>query len=176
MTLLEQLTACRFLPVVTARDVDTTVHLTSALALGGMTGLEITLRTPAALSCISALKAQHPGMLVAAGTVLTPDDALAAREAGADFCVSPGISEPLLELTASEGINWLPGVATASELMLGLSHGLQVFKLFPAVPAGGHDGTAPPRPRCRSAPSRSSRSPRSPCSVAPRIASGPGAT
>lgn len=137
MTLTEQLQACRILPVVTARDIDTTVHLASALAQGGMAGIEITLRTPAALDCISAVKAQHPGMLVAAGTVLTPDDARAARDAGADFCVSPGLGEALLAATAAEGIPWLPGVATASEVMLGLSHGHEVFKLFPAAAVGG---------------------------------------
>ena len=137
MTLIEQLQACRILPVITARDIDTTVHLASALAQGGMTGIEITLRTPAALACIGAVKAQHPGMLVAAGTVLTPDDARAARDVGADFCVSPGLSEALLAVSAAEEIPWLPGVATASEVMLGLSHGRDVFKLFPAAAVGG---------------------------------------
>jgi len=137
MTLVEQLQACRILPVVTAQDVDTTVLVASALSLGGMAGLEITLRTPQALECISAVKTQHPGMLVAAGTVVKPSDAIAAREAGADFCVSPGISTALLEATAAENIAWLPGVATASDVMLGLAHGHEVFKVFPAVPVGG---------------------------------------
>lgn len=137
MTLFEQLSACRFLPVVTAQDVDTTVLLASALSQGGMAGIEITLRTPAALECIAAVKAQHPGMLVAAGTVLAPGDAEAATAAGADFCVSPGISASLLEFTAKQDIDWLPGVASASDVMLGLAWGLHLFKLFPAVPVGG---------------------------------------
>lgn len=137
MTLFEQLMACRFLPVVTALDVDTTVLMASALSKGGMAGIEITLRTPEALECISAVKAQHPGMLVAAGTVLGPADAEAAMSAGADFCVSPGISEQLLSFTNSQEIPWLPGVASASEVMLGMAGGLALFKLYPAVPIGG---------------------------------------
>ncbi|MFK7976215.1 MAG: bifunctional 4-hydroxy-2-oxoglutarate aldolase/2-dehydro-3-deoxy-phosphogluconate aldolase [Halioglobus sp.] len=137
MTLFEQLSACRFLPVVTAENVDATVLLASALAKGGMAGIEITLRTPAALDCIAAVKAQHPGMLVAAGTVLTPKQADAAVAAGADFCVSPGISSEMLAHTAGNQLGWLPGVATASEVMLGVNGGLTLFKLFPAVAAGG---------------------------------------
>lgn len=137
MTLFEQVSACRFLPVVTAEDVDTTVLLASALAKGGMAGIEITLRTPAALDSIAAVKAQHPGMLVAAGTVLDPEGADAAQAAGADFCVSPGISASLLAHTAQNQMGWLPGVATASEVMLGVNSGLSLFKLFPAAAVGG---------------------------------------
>lgn len=137
MTLFEQVSACRFLPVVTAEDVDSTVLMASALATGGMTGIEITLRTSAALECIAAVKAQHPGMLVAAGTVLNPADADAAQAAGADFCVSPGITAQLLAHTAEKRIRWLPGIATASDVMLGVNHGLSLFKLFPAVAVGG---------------------------------------
>lgn len=139
MTLLEQLSACRFLPVVTAQDVDETVMLASALSQGGMTCMEITLRTPAALECIHAVKVQHPGMLIAAGTVLNGVDARAAREAGADFCVSPGITEELLNAMREMQLPYLPGVSTASEVMLGLAHNLQLFKLFPAVAVGGID-------------------------------------
>lgn len=139
MTLFEQLSACRFLPVVTAEDVDSTVLLASALAKGGMAGIEITLRTPAALECIAAVKAQHPGMLVAAGTVLNPRQADTAVVAGADFCVSPGLTMELLEHTIEHRIAWLPGVATASEIMLGVNAGLTLFKLFPAAAAGGVD-------------------------------------
>ena len=87
---------CRVLPVVTAREVDATVQLTRTLFQGGMQAVEITLRTAAALDSIRAVKAEVPGMLVAAGTITNPDDLQAALAAGADFCVSPGSTERLL--------------------------------------------------------------------------------
>jgi 2-dehydro-3-deoxyphosphogluconate aldolase/(4S)-4-hydroxy-2-oxoglutarate aldolase len=128
---------CRVLPVITAVDVASTVQLTRALASGGMTAVEITLRTDAALDSIRAVKAELPAMLVAAGTIIRPDDLDAAMNAGADFCVSPGITESLLRASSEMGVDFMPGAATASEVMLGLDYGYQCFKLFPAVAAGG---------------------------------------
>jgi 2-dehydro-3-deoxyphosphogluconate aldolase/(4S)-4-hydroxy-2-oxoglutarate aldolase len=128
---------CRVLPVITAVDVESTVQLTRALASGGMAAVEITLRTEAALDSIRAVKAQLPDILVAAGTITNPDDLDAAMDAGADFCVSPGLTEQLLRASSEMGVDFVPGVATASEVMLGLDYGYQCFKLFPAVAAGG---------------------------------------
>jgi 2-dehydro-3-deoxyphosphogluconate aldolase/(4S)-4-hydroxy-2-oxoglutarate aldolase len=131
------LKSCRVLPVVTATDVESTVQLTRTLHKGGMKAVEITLRTAAALDSIRAVKAEVPGILVAAGTVTNPDDMETAVAAGADFCVSPGSTERLLRAASEAGVDFVPGVATASEVMMGMDYGYQSFKLFPAVAVGG---------------------------------------
>lgn len=128
---------CRVLPVITASDPDQTVRLCQVLARAGMAGVEITLRTPEALASITAVKAEVPGVVVAAGTVLNAADMAAARRAGADFCVSPGLTPALLDAGTDTGTPLLPGVASASEIMLGLDRGYRSFKLFPAAAAGG---------------------------------------
>jgi 2-dehydro-3-deoxyphosphogluconate aldolase/(4S)-4-hydroxy-2-oxoglutarate aldolase len=128
---------CRVLPVVTAREVDATVQLTRTLLKGGMHAVEITLRTAAALDSIRAVKAEVPGILVAAGTITNPDDLQAAVAAGADFCVSPGSTERLLRAAIEAKVDFVPGVASASEILLGMDYGYEVFKLFPAVAVGG---------------------------------------
>lgn len=133
-TLLSQ---CRVLPVVTARDVESTVQLSRTLAKGGMKAVEITLRTDSALECIAAVKAQVPGLLIAAGTVTNPAEFEAAVAAGADFCVSPGLTENLLRAASQTNVGFVPGIATASEIMMGLDYGYECFKLFPAVAVGG---------------------------------------
>lgn len=137
MTFSEQLAACRVLPVVTAHDVDSTVALARALSRGGMRAIEVTLRTAAAIEAISAVRESCPDLWVAAGTVVRPEQVEQALTAGALACISPGISESLLDSARSAGADFLPGVATASEVMLGLARGLDCFKLFPAVAAGG---------------------------------------
>ncbi len=154
-TLESRLRHCRVLPVITAGAVDSTVELARALSRGGMTAVEITLRTPAALDAIRAVCAEVPGLLVAAGTVTRPselDDALAA---GAGLLVSPGATPALLAAAASAGVDFLPGVATASEVMQGLEAGFSIFKLFPAAAAGGLallKGFAGPFPQVRFCP------------------------
>lgn len=131
------LSECRVLPVVTARNVESTVALSQALAKGGMKAVEITLRTDAALECIAAVKAQVPNLLIAAGTVTNPAEFEAAVAAGADFCVSPGLTENLLRAASQTTVGFVPGISTASEIMLGLDYGYECFKLFPAVAVGG---------------------------------------
>jgi len=139
MSLVEQLSSSRILPVITVLDPESTVQLTQALLRGGMTAVEITLRTPSALASLQAVKEQVPGVLVAAGTVTNGDLLARAAAAGADFCVSPGISRELLAAARKQKMPLLPGVATASEVMLGLDHGLDLFKLFPATAVGGRE-------------------------------------
>lgn len=137
MTFAEQLAACRVLPVVTAYDEASTLKLAEALARGGMAGIEITLRTGAGLGSIRAVKEALPNLQVGAGTLTRATQIEQVVEVGADFCVSPGISESLLTAAADAGIPFLPGVATTSDIMLGLEHGLDLFKFFPAAAAGG---------------------------------------
>lgn len=137
MTFREQLAACRVLPVVTVHDVDATVALAGALSRGGMRAIEITLRTDAALDAIAAVREACPDLWVAAGTVVRPEQVEQALAAGARACISPGISESLLDGARAQGADFLPGIATASEVMLGMSRGFDCFKLFPAVAGGG---------------------------------------
>jgi 2-dehydro-3-deoxyphosphogluconate aldolase/(4S)-4-hydroxy-2-oxoglutarate aldolase len=137
MTIREQLAGYRVLPVITAEDVESTVALSRALLEGGMRAVEITLRTDAALEAIAAVRSALPDMAVAAGTVTNPQELQAAVVAGCDFHVSPGLTEPLLAAAQEASVTLVPGVATPSEIMLGMDYGLDCFKLFPAVPVGG---------------------------------------
>ncbi|MDA8348231.1 MAG: bifunctional 4-hydroxy-2-oxoglutarate aldolase/2-dehydro-3-deoxy-phosphogluconate aldolase, partial [Pseudomonadota bacterium] len=104
---------------------------------GGLRAIEVTLRTPAALPAIEAIAREVPEIAVGAGTVLAVDDLHAAANAGAAFAISPGATAAVLEAGAHSAIPYLPAVATASELMLGLAHGYHCFKFFPAALAGG---------------------------------------
>ena len=127
----------RVLPVVTAHDVDTTVALAGALQRGGMTAIEITLRTPAALDAIAAVRSQVPEITVAAGTVNTPDDIERVVDAGVELALSPGSTPELLAAAAAAPLDFIPGIASASDIMQGQAHGFSIFKLFPAVTLGG---------------------------------------
>lgn len=122
------------IPVLTIERVEDAVPLARALVEGGLEVLEVTLRTPVALDCIRAISAEVPDAVVGSGTALTPKDVDASARAGARFVVSPGLTPELLRADAAP---LLPGVATASELMTGLAAGLEAFKFFPAVQAGG---------------------------------------
>ena len=129
------LAGAKIIPVLTIEDAASAPDLARALAAAGLTTLEVTLRTPAALAAMEAIARAAPDITIAAGTVLTPADLSAAKNAGARFAVSPGLTPALLE--ADRALPWLPGVATASEIMMGLAAGLSLFKFFPAESAGG---------------------------------------
>ncbi len=124
------------IPVIVIEALDDAVPMAQALVAGGLPVLEVTLRTPVALAAIKAMKSV-PGAVVGAGTVLNPaqlDDALAA---GSEFIVSPGLSEPLGKAAIARGVPFLPGTATAGDIMRGLDLGLDRFKFFPAASSGG---------------------------------------
>jgi len=125
------------IPVITIdRDADA-VPLAQALIAGGLTVLEVTLRTQAALTAISELRARFPDALVGAGTVLTEQQAQAAKAAGAQFFVSPGSTSSLLAAVEKCGVPLLPGAVTPSEIMRLAERGYTVQKFFPAEAAGG---------------------------------------
>jgi 2-dehydro-3-deoxyphosphogluconate aldolase/(4S)-4-hydroxy-2-oxoglutarate aldolase len=124
------------IPVLVIDDVAHAVPIATALVAGGLRVLEVTLRTPAGLDAITAMK-QVPGAIVGAGTVLNPQDLAAAIGAGAEFIVSPGLTDPLGKAAVASGIPFLPGIANASEIMRGLDLGLDRFKFFPAETSGG---------------------------------------
>ena len=125
------------IPVVVLRDVATAVPLARALVAGGLPVIEVTLRTPQALAAIAAIAAEVPEAVIGAGTVLTPADVAASVSAGARFLVSPGAPARLLDAMADCGVPYLPGAATATEVMALLERGLREVKFFPASDAGG---------------------------------------
>jgi 2-dehydro-3-deoxyphosphogluconate aldolase / (4S)-4-hydroxy-2-oxoglutarate aldolase len=127
----------RVIPVVVLDDADDAVPLARALLAGSVPVMEITLRTPTALESIARVAEQVPDMLVGAGTLTRPEQASTAVAAGARFLVSPGSPEPLVTAMLAEGVPVLPGVATATEALALLSHGVTEMKFFPAGPAGG---------------------------------------
>jgi 2-dehydro-3-deoxyphosphogluconate aldolase/(4S)-4-hydroxy-2-oxoglutarate aldolase len=124
------------IPVIVIDDIAHAVPLAEALVAGGLSVLEVTLRTPAALSAIRAMK-QVPGAIVGAGTVTGVPDLNRALAAGAEFIVSPGLTDTLGKAVVATGVPFLPGVANASDIMRGLELGLNRFKFFPAMAAGG---------------------------------------
>lgn len=124
------------IPVIVIEDVADAVPMAQALVAGGLRVLEVTLRTPAALEAMRAM-ATVEGAIVGAGTVLNPRDLDAALEAGAQFIVSPGLTDSLGKEAVASGIPFLPGVANAGDIMRGLDLGLAHFKFFPAVTSGG---------------------------------------
>jgi 2-dehydro-3-deoxyphosphogluconate aldolase/(4S)-4-hydroxy-2-oxoglutarate aldolase len=123
-------------PVLVVDDASQARPLAEALVAGGLPALEVTLRTPAALDAIRAMS-QVPGGVVGAGTLITPEDVRAAKEAGAQFGVSPGATDALIAACEAEGLPLLPGAATASEAMRLLELGYDMLKFFPAEPSGG---------------------------------------
>ena len=124
------------IPVLVIDDVAHAVPIAQALVAGGLKVLEVTLRTAAALDVIAAMK-RVPGAIVGAGTVLNPQDLAAAIAAGAEFIVSPGLTEPLGKAAVASTIPFLPGIANAADIMRGLDLGLTHFKFFPAETSGG---------------------------------------
>ena len=137
MSPIEQI--MRTAPVIPVLVIDRASEarpLAEALVAGGLTVLEVTLRTSAAYDAIREMK-QVPGAIVGAGTVLDKGQLDAALAAGAEFIVSPGLTENLARSVIASGVPYLPGVATASDIMRGLDLGLDRFKFFPAETSGG---------------------------------------
>ena len=124
-------------PVVVVDDVAHAVPLARALVAGGLPVIELTLRTPVALEAIRAIADEVPEILLGAGTVVTPGQAEAALDAGAQFLVSPGSTPALLGAMADTGLPFLPGTATVSEVLAVLEAGFTEMKFFPAEASGG---------------------------------------
>lgn len=135
--LMTALSTAPIVPVITIERAEDAVPLAEALARGGLTVLEVTLRTGESLTAIREMRKALPDIIVGAGTVTTPAHVQLALEAGAQFLVSPGVSPGLLPDLLGAGVPVLPGVATASEVMARTEEGFEIVKLFPAVPIGG---------------------------------------
>ncbi|MFG2457587.1 bifunctional 4-hydroxy-2-oxoglutarate aldolase/2-dehydro-3-deoxy-phosphogluconate aldolase [Streptomyces sp. NPDC048523] len=124
-------------PVVVIEDASDAVPLARALVAGGLSAIEVTLRTPVALDAIRAIAGEVPEAVVGAGTVITPEQVRESVEAGARFLVSPGWTDVLLEAMRESGVPFLPGVSTTSEVVALLERGVREMKFFPAEAAGG---------------------------------------
>lgn len=124
------------IPVIVIDRVEDAVPMAEALVAGGLPVLEVTLRTPAALDALTAMKTVK-GAVVGAGTVLDPAMLNSAIHAGAEFIVSPGLTDNLGKAAVASGIPFLPGTANAGDIMRGMDLGLDRFKFFPAATSGG---------------------------------------
>ena len=124
------------IPVLVVEDAATARPIAEALVAGGLRVLEITLRTPAALEVIREMS-NVEGAIVGAGTVLNESDLQRSIQAGAQFIVSPGLTERLGRAAVASGVPFLPGIASAGDIMRGLELGLSHFKFFPAEASGG---------------------------------------
>lgn len=131
------LRAARIVAVLTIERVENAVPLARALVAGGVHTLEITLRTKAGAAAAAAVKAAVPDAIVGLGTVLTPRDLELAKTLGLAFAFSPGATPELLDAAAALGVPFVPGIATASELIAALARGFTTVKLFPAEQVGG---------------------------------------
>ena len=125
------------IPVLAIDDLASAVPLARALVAGGLTVLEVTLRTPAALDCIRAMRAAVPEAIVGAGTVINAGQYAAAVEAGSQFVVSPGCSAALVAASRTHGVPLLPGATTPTEIIAALDAGIDTLKFFPAAQSGG---------------------------------------
>lgn len=124
-------------PVIVIDRLEQAVPLAQALTDGGLPVLEVTLRSDVAMQAIKAISKSVSGAIVGVGTVTRPQQFAEAVEAGAEFAVSPGLTDALIDASRSAGIPFLPGVFTPSEVMRARQHGFDALKLFPAQQAGG---------------------------------------
>ncbi|MHA6799045.1 bifunctional 4-hydroxy-2-oxoglutarate aldolase/2-dehydro-3-deoxy-phosphogluconate aldolase [Bounagaea algeriensis] len=124
-------------PVVALDDTAAAAPLANALLRGGITTIEVTLRTPAGLPSIERIAREVPGVVVGAGTVTEPGQARRAVDAGARYIVTPAATDRLLDDVAATGLPYLAGVSTASEAMRVAERGVSAMKFFPAGPSGG---------------------------------------
>jgi len=133
----EIMTRATVIPVYTPGSVDEAVQVAKALARGGIEVIEVTLRNGIAMDALKAMIEISPGIAIGAGTVVTTRQMETVAAIGAAFAVSPGSTASLVSASQYANLPYLPGIATASELMQGLQSGLSCFKFFPAAQAGG---------------------------------------
>lgn len=136
-TLADKVSAAGVVAVLVIDDANDAVPLARALLSGGVDVMELTLRTPAALDALGAIRREVPEMTVGIGTILTVGQLHAAREAGAAFGVSPGCNPRLLAAARKAGFSFGPGIATPSDIEAALEHGAKLLKFFPAEQLGG---------------------------------------
>lgn len=136
-TLARKITGCGNIAVVVLEDPAKAVKLAQCLHDGGVTVMELTLRTPAAIEAIRVIAAEVPGMIVGAGTVLTPQQLKQSHDAGAAFAVAPGFNARIVAAAKELNFSFAPGVMTPSEIEGALETGCRLLKFFPAGVIGG---------------------------------------
>ncbi len=135
--LLEKIRQHKIIAVVVIDDADDAVPLAKALLNGGVSAIELTLRTPAAFECLQRVREQCPEMTAGLGTVISPDQVEKAVASGAAFAVAPGLNEKVVRAAREAGLPFAPGVATPSEIESAVQLGCKLLKFFPAEPSGG---------------------------------------
>lgn len=135
--LADRLKKARIVAVLAVNDPAGAVDLAKALCDGGVTALEMTLRTQRAFECVSAIAGAGLPLTLGVGTILTPEQAREAKSRGADFGVSPGCNVRVIDAAAEAGLPFAPGIMTPSEIEQALEHGCKLMKFFPAESSGG---------------------------------------
>jgi 2-dehydro-3-deoxyphosphogluconate aldolase/(4S)-4-hydroxy-2-oxoglutarate aldolase len=133
----ESVARCGIAAVLVINELDSAVPVAEALMGGGVTAIELTLRTPQGLDAIAVINRAVPEMVVIAGTVLTPEQIQQCRDAGADMAVAPGLNPRVLEKANDLGLPFMPGICTASDIEKAVEMGCRLLKFFPAEPSGG---------------------------------------
>jgi 2-dehydro-3-deoxyphosphogluconate aldolase/(4S)-4-hydroxy-2-oxoglutarate aldolase len=133
----EQLRQSKVVAGFSVLDADDAVPIAKALLAGGIDVIELTMRTPAALTAIEQIAKACPDMCIGVGTVLTPEQVVQVKNAGAHFAVAPGLNRRVVEAAKEHNLPFAPGIITPSELELAIELGCKVVKFFPAVPSGG---------------------------------------
>ena len=136
-SLAHRVETCGIVAVLVVDRVDDAVPLAKALLAGGVDVMELTLRTPAAIDALKAIRAAVPEMLAGVGTILTTDQVKQVVEAGAAFGVAPGLNPRILAAARAIGLSFAPGILTPSDVEIAVEHGCKILKLFPAEPSGG---------------------------------------
>ncbi|MFN9719037.1 MAG: bifunctional 4-hydroxy-2-oxoglutarate aldolase/2-dehydro-3-deoxy-phosphogluconate aldolase [Planctomycetota bacterium] len=135
--LLERIQASRIISVLVVENAVHAVHVAMALLRGGVDAMELTLRTPSALDCIRAIRAEVPQMIVGAGTILFPRQVQEVLSAGAAFGVAPGTNPEVIREAVRLGLPFAPGVVTPTDIDIAVQCGCRELKYFPAEPSGG---------------------------------------
>ena len=135
--LQQNVEASGVIAVLVIDQVKHAVPVARALLEGGISVMELTLRTPAAIDAVRAIRDEVPEMLAGVGTVIQPDQIAAVAQAGAAFAVAPGFNRPVMETAIAAGMPFAPGIATATDIESALELGCRMLKFFPAEPSGG---------------------------------------
>jgi 2-dehydro-3-deoxyphosphogluconate aldolase/(4S)-4-hydroxy-2-oxoglutarate aldolase len=135
--MISKLDDAAVIAVLVVDDIEHAVPLATALLKGGVTAIELTLRTPAALKAASIIKNQFPEIILGFGTVLTVDQVKAVKDVGADFAVAPGCNPAVIKAAQDENLSFAPGIMTPSDIEIAIENGCKVMKYFPAETSGG---------------------------------------
>lgn len=135
--LWQQIARKAVVAVLVVDRLEDAVPLARALVDGGVTAMELTLRTPVAVDALAAIRREVPAMTAGIGTILTVEQVAQVKQAGAAFGVSPGCNPRVIRAAREAGLDFAPGIATPTEIEVALEHGCRLLKLFPAEPMGG---------------------------------------